>query len=56
MSLSRRLKRVRGAGKQAAAQTAEDLAVELYSLVRLALGELGVTGRSDSVRLSVPGA
>lgn len=44
VGLSRGLERARGAGKQAVAQTAEDLAVELYSLIRLALGELGVTG------------
>jgi hypothetical protein len=36
--------RSRGARKQSSAPTAEDLAVELYTLVRLALGEFGVTG------------
>jgi hypothetical protein len=36
--------RTRGTGKPSVTQTAEDLAVELYTLVRLALGELGVTG------------
>jgi hypothetical protein len=33
----------RGAGRASVTQTAEDLAVEFYTLVRLALGELGVT-------------
>jgi hypothetical protein len=42
--LSRSRKRTRSANKQPTAQTTEDLAVELYSLVRLALGDLGVTG------------
>ncbi len=41
--ISRNLKRTSGAGKSSAPHTAEDLAVELYTLVRLALGELGVT-------------
>ena len=40
---SRSLKRTRDVGKPSAPQTTEDLAVELYTLVRLALGELGVT-------------
>jgi hypothetical protein len=38
-----RLKRTPGARRLAVTQTAEDLAVELYTLVRLALGEFGVT-------------
>ena len=37
------LVRTHGARKPSTAQIAEDLAVELYTLVRLALGELGVT-------------
>ncbi len=45
--LSRSLKRGRGAGKRPAAQTTEDLAVEFYSMVRLALGELGVSRRQQ---------
>ncbi len=45
--LSRSLKRDRGAGKRPAAQTTEDLAVEFYSMVRLALGELGVSRRQQ---------
>ena len=36
-------KRTRGSGRPAVTQTGEDLAVELYTLVRLALGEFGVT-------------
>jgi hypothetical protein len=36
--------RSRGARNSSSAPTAEDLAVELYTLVRLALGEWGVTG------------
>jgi hypothetical protein len=36
-------KRGRGAGRPSVTQTAEDLAAELYTLVRLALGEFGVT-------------
>jgi hypothetical protein len=36
-------KRARGAKRPSVTQTAEDLAVELYTLVRLALGEFGVT-------------
>jgi hypothetical protein len=39
----------RGTGKPSVTQTAEDLAVELYTLVRLALGELGVT-RAQQLR------
>ena len=39
----RDLTRSRGAGRPSVTQTAEDLAVEFYTLVRLALGELGVT-------------
>ena len=38
-----RLARSRGAGRPSVTQTSEDLAVEFYTLVRLALGELGVT-------------
>lgn len=41
--------RTRGTGKPSVTQTAEDLAVELYTLVRLALGELGVT-RAQQLR------
>jgi hypothetical protein len=37
------LTRTRRAGRPLVTQTAEDLAVEFYTLVRLALGELGVT-------------
>jgi hypothetical protein len=37
------LKRAHGVGRPSVTQTAEDLAVEFYTLVRLALGELGVT-------------
>ncbi|MHB8474790.1 MAG: hypothetical protein ACYDBZ_00695 [Steroidobacteraceae bacterium] len=37
------LTRSRAAGRPSVTQTAEDLAVEFYTLVRLALGELGVT-------------
>ena len=33
----------RGTGRAAVTQTAEDLAVEFYTLVRLALDELGVS-------------
>ena len=39
----------RGTGKPSVTQTAENLAVELYTLVRLALGELGVT-RAQQLR------
>ena len=52
--------RSRGAGRPAVTQTAEDLAVEFYTLVRLALGELGVTGAQQrralkrSRRLNTP--
>lgn len=41
--------RTRGTAKPSVTQTAEDLAVELYTLVRLALGELGVT-RAQQLR------
>jgi hypothetical protein len=41
------LTRSRGAGRPSVTQTAEDLAVEFYTLVRLALGELGVTGEQQ---------
>ena len=42
------LTRARGAGRRSVTQTAEDLAVEFYTLVRLALGELGVTGEQQA--------